>query len=577
MNRLSRSRQRLNLHRRLLFLGAGLGFCVLAVLARAAQIQWLNNDFYQQEARSRYLRELPLATSRGVITDRNGEPLAISTPMLSLWMSPRQFLHAAKVMEEQTGNPILHYHIQTLAQALDTPVNELQTRIQNNASREFMYLRRRMIPENAKQILNLKIPGVFTEPEYRRYYPQSESTAHVLGFTNIDDQGQEGLELVFDHWLRGTAGAQRVVRDVRGALIENVELLRAPQPGQPLRLSIDHRVQYLALRELRQAVTDHQASGGSVVIMDVHNGEVLAMVNMPTYNPNALGNSMGDTRRNRAVTDLLEPGSTMKPLTVAIGLDTGVITPTSQIDTSPGCLRRGGYPICDEPRRNNGVLDITRIITISSNIGALKIAELVPDEALYEGITRFGYNALPGSGFPGEVSGVVPSPDRWYASGKAALGYGYGLSVTPLHIARAYSMLGNGGRLVQPTFIKDQYAPAPQVLRADIAAEVVKMMQTTTTSGTARQAAIPGYHVAGKTGTAIQLKPSGGYEQGHYNAFFAGIVPATAPRFAVVVVVNDPRVGGYYGGAVAAPVFRRLMENTLRLLDVPPDNTNTKS
>jgi len=572
MNRATRAHHGINLRRRLLLLSTGLGLCALALLARAAQLQLFDNEFYQRQAQARYLRELPIATTRGMITDRNGEPLAVSTPMLSLWVSPRQLLHEADQPPRKNGVDPAQY-ISTLAQALSLPVNELRARLQNNATREFMYLRRRMVPEHAQHILDLRIPGVFAEPEYRRYYPQGEATAHVLGFTNIDDQGQEGLELVFDHWLQGKAGARRVIRDGRGALIENVELLRAAEPGQSLTLSIDHRLQYLALRELRQAVSDHQASGGSVVVMDVHTGEVLAMVNLPTYNPNAIGSSSGDARRNRAVTDRLDPGSTMKPLTVAIGLDTGVITPQTQIDTSPGCVRRGGFPICDEPRRNNGVLDITRIITISSNIGALKIAERVPDEELYEHIVRFGYNQVPGSGFPGEVSGVVPQPDRWYASGKATLGYGYGLSVTPLHIARAYSMLGNGGRLVQPTFVKGYRAPAEQVLPPHIAAEVVKMMQTTVLGGTARQAAITGYHVAGKTGTAIRLKPGGGYEQGHYNSFFAGIVPATAPRFAVVVVVNDPRTGGYYGGAVAAPVFRRLMEDALRLLDVPPDNT----
>ena len=361
-----------------------------------------------------------------------------------------------------------------------------------------------------------------------------------------------------------------MIRDRKGAIVESIDLVRAAEPGKDLTLSIDRRIQFLAMRELRNAVIENKAAGGSIVIMDVATGEVMAMANLPTYNPNAVSGATPDTRRNRAVTDLVEPGSTMKPLTVAAALQNHVVTPDTVIDTNPGYMSLGKYTIRDVPR-NNGVLNVTGVITRSSNIGAAKIVARMPDQVFYNSIRALGYGSAPNSGFPGESAGVFPAPARWSGPTKTTMSYGYGLSVTPLQIAQAYSALANGGRVIQPTFVKGQHNEARQVLEPAIAQEVVRMMETVVTQGGAKGAAILGYHVAGKTGTARKNGPRG-YEQGHYNLLFAGVVPATNPRFAAVIVVNDPQGGKYYGGLVAAPVFHHVMEGTLRLMDVPPDD-----
>jgi len=557
--RRNRNRSQFNLRTRMLMVGAGLGLCAVTLVGRAAYVQLVNSDFYQRQGEARYLREVPIATSRGMITDRNGEPVAVSTPVASVWVNPQELLRAPERIPE-------------LAQALSLPVDELTAKLTQKADKEFLYLRRRMNPDVAAQIVALKIPGVFSQREFRRYYPQGEALAHVLGFTNIDDHGQEGLELAFDDWLRGKPGAKKVIRDRKGAIVESIDLVRPAEPGKDLTLSIDRRIQFLAMRELRNAVVENKAAGGSVVIMDVATGEVLAMANLPTYNPNAISGASADARRNRAVTDLVEPGSTMKPLTVATALQNHLVTPDTQIDTNPGYLTLGRYTIRDVPR-NNGVLDVTGVITRSSNIGAAKIAARIPDRTFYDSVRAFGYGVAPHSGFPGESVGVVPVPGSagWYGTTKTTMSYGYGLSVTPLQIAQAYSALANGGRVIQPTFVKGQHNEARQVIEPGVAREVVRMMETVVTQGGAKGAAILGYHVAGKTGTARKNGPRG-YEQGHYNLLFAGVVPATNPRFAAVIVVNDPQGGKYYGGQVSAPVFHSVMEGTLRLMDVPPDD-----
>jgi cell division protein FtsI (penicillin-binding protein 3) len=391
----------------------------------------------------------------------------------------------------------------------------------------------------------------------------------VLGFTNIDDRGQEGLELAFDEWLRGKPGAKRVIRNRKGETVES-DLLRAAEPGKDLTLSIDRRIQFLAFKELRNALVENKAAGGSMVIMDVATGEILAMVNLPTYNPNSVGGTPPDARRNRAVTDLVEPGSTMKPLTIASALQTGAVTKDTIIDTNPGYMALGRYTIKDVPR-NNGVLNVTGVITRSSNSGAAKIAAKMPDQVFYDSIHSFGYGSTPKSGFPGESAGALPTPARWSGPSKTTMSYGYGLNVTPLQIATAYTALGNGGRLIAPTFVKGQHNEGKQIIDEKVAKEVVAMMETVVTQGGAKGAAVLGYHVAGKTGTARKAGP-GGYVAGHYNALFAGVVPASNPRFATVIVINDPQGGKYYGGLVSAPVFHNVMEGALRLMDVPPDD-----
>ncbi|RZA15392.1 MAG: penicillin-binding protein 2, partial [Lysobacteraceae bacterium] len=449
--------------------------------------------------------------------------------------------------------------------------DELATRLSQRADKEFVYLKRRVNPDEARRIVALEIPGVASQREYRRFYPQGEAIAHILGFTNIDDRGQEGLELAFDDWLSGTPGAKRVIRDRRGRIVENVDLVRPAQAGHDLALSIDRRIQYLTHRELRNAIIETGASSGSAVVLDVATGEVLAMANLPGFNPNAVGTSPRDAHRNRAVTDLLEPGSTMKPLTVAAGLEAGVITPTSLFNTSPGWIANGKYRTTDT--HNYGVLDTTGVIRKSSNVGASLIARRLSDKQFNDFMRRFGYGKPTGSGFPGEAAGLFPTPDRWSGTSKQTMSYGYGLSVTPLQIAAAYAALGNGGLLHQPSFVKGQHAPPRRVLDPKIANEVLHMMQTVTEpGGTATQAAILGYHVAGKTGTSRKAS-AGGYSR-RYIGYFAGLVPVEKPRFAMVVAVNDPDPSrkGYYGGVVAGPVFRNVMEGALRLMDVSPDN-----
>ena len=554
-----RSRTQFNLRGRLVLVVGALGLSSFALLARALDLQVIDNEFYQKQGAARFLREIPIATSRGMITDRNGEPLAVSSPVESIWANPQELLKASTRLPQ-------------LADALGMDRDELQRRLSQRADKEFVYLKRRINPDEARRILALEIPGVASQREYRRFYPQGEAVAHVLGFTNVDDRGQEGLELAFDDWLRGTPGAKRVIRDRRGRIVENVDLVRAAQPGRDLSLSIDRRIQYLAHRELRTAINETGASSGSAVVLDVATGEVLAMVNLPTFNPNSVGTSPRDAHRNRAVTDLLEPGSTMKPLTVAAGLEAGAITPASLFDTNPGWIPNGRYRTNDT--HNYGVLDTTGVIRKSSNIGAAMIAKRLGDRQFYAFMRRFGYGSVTGSGFPGEAAGLFPAPDRWSGTSKQTMSYGYGLNATPLQIATAYAALGNGGLLHQPSFVKDQHNPPKRVLDAKIAAEVLRMMQTVTEpGGTATQAAILGYHVAGKTGTSRKAS-AGGYSR-RYIGYFAGLVPVDKPRFSMVVAINDPTKGSYYGGIVAGPVFRNTMEGALRLMDVSPDNLDT--
>ena len=560
----ARNQQRagLDLRKRLIIVAGALGLGSIALVVRAFDVQVVNSEFYLQQGQARSLREIPIPTSRGMITDRNGEPLAVSTPVESVWANPKEVL----------DNPA---RIPELAKALDVPADVLTRKLTQRANKEFLYLKRRISPEQARRILAHNIPGVFSQREFRRFYPQGEAMAHVLGFTNIDDRGQEGLELSFDHTLSGRPGSKRVIRDGQGRIVESVDLIEPAVPGHDLTLTIDRRIQFLAYRELRNQLTKTGASSGSAVIMDIASGEVLAMVNLPSYNPNAVGMGNPDTHRNRAVTDVFEPGSTMKPITVAAALNKGIVTPNTRIDLNPGYMaldRR--YTVSDH--NNYGVQTITGIITKSSNVGAAKLAARMDDQYFYEFVRQFGYGQKPGSGFPGESAGVLAAPSRWSGTTKATMSYGYGLSATPLQIAMVYAALGNGGKLITPTFVKGERHEPKQVLDPQIAREVMRMMQTVTeTGGTATQAAILGYHVAGKTGTARKFSETGGYTR-RYLSYFAGVVPVQNPRFSMVVVINDPDPErGYFGGLVSAPVFRNVMDGALRLMDVPPDDIDT--
>ena len=555
----NRNRAPFNLRGRMMLVGVSLGLCSVALVGRAAWVQLVDAEFYQRQGEARFVREIPIPTSRGMITDRNGEPLAVSTPVESIWANPQELLRYPDRLPE-------------LARALDVPLDQLSTRLSQRADKEFVYLKRRINPDQAKAILAHNVPGVFSQREFRRFYPQGEAMAHVLGFTNIDDRGQEGLELAFDEWLRGKPGAKRVIRDRHGRIVENIDLVRPAEPGKDLVLSIDRRIQFLAYRELRAALEKNNAASGSAVVLDVPTGEVLAMVNLPSYNPNAVSGGNPDSRRNRVVTDLIEPGSTMKPITAAAALSAGKVRPTTRFDTSPGYMGLGRFTIRDH--RNYGVLDVTGIITKSSNLGAVMLAQGMDDQYFYDFVRGFGYGSPPRSGFPGEAAGVLRPPARWDGLTKATMSYGYGLSATPLQIAQAYAALGNHGRLTTPTFVKGQINESRQVVAPEIADEVLRMMQTVTEpGGTATQAAILGYHVAGKTGTARQAS-AGGYAR-RYTTTFAGLVPASNPRFATVVVINDPQAGSYYAGLVSGPVFRAVMEDALRVMDVPPDDIET--
>ena len=558
-----RHRAQFNLRGRLLMVTGTLGLCSLALVVRAVDLQLVDDDFYRRQGDERILREIEIPTVRGMITDRNGEPLAVSSPVESVWANPR----------ELSKHP---QRIAQLAKALDVPADYLQRKVSQRADKEFMWLRRRVNPANARAILANDVPGVYSQREYRRFYPQGEAVAHVLGFTNIDDYGQEGIELAFDDWLRGEPGVKRVIRDRRGRIVENVDLVRAAEPGKDLTLSIDRRIQFLTYRELKRQLLESGANSGSAVVLDIATGEVLAMANLPSYNPNNVDGGHREARRNRAVTDLIEPGSTMKPLTVAAALESGAITPQTVFNTSPGWIPNGRYRTTDT--HNYGVLDTTGVIRKSSNVGAAKIVHKLGDRQYYEFLRRFGYGRSTGSGFPGEASGLLPDPSQWSGTTKQTMSYGYGLSATPLQIAHAYATLANHGRAIQPTFVKGERNEPEQVLEARIADEVLRMMQTVTEpGGTATRAAILGYHVAGKTGTA-RLASGGGYSR-KYVAFFAGVVPVENPRFAMAVVINEPDTskGWTYGGGgrVSAPVFHNVMEGALRLMDVPPDDIET--
>ena len=555
----SRNRARFNLRGRVTLVVCALALCSVSLIGRAAYVQLVNSDFYQREGNERFIRNIEIPTSRGMITDRNGEPVAVSSPVESIWCDPQELLKTPDRLPE-------------LARALGEPLDTLTSRVSQRAEKEFYYLKRRINPDEARKILAHGVPGVYSKREFRRFYPQGEAMAHVLGFTNIDDRGQEGVELAFDEWLRGSPGAKKVIRDNRGRIVENVDLVKQAQPGKDLTLSIDRRIQFLAYRELRNALVSHNASSGSAVVLDVATGEVLAMVNLPTFNPNAASLGRPDAHRNRAVTDLFEPGSTAKPLTVAAALEAGVITPATLFNTNPGWMPNGKYRTTDT--HNYGVLDTTGVIRKSSNVGAAKIAQLLGNNQFYDFFRRMGYGQSTRSGFPGEGSGLFPAPGQWSGTTKQTMSYGYGIAVTPLQVAHAYATLANGGRAIQPTFVKGERNEPKQVLDPAIAAEVMKMMQTVTEpGGTATQAAILGYHVAGKTGTS--RKASGGGYSRKYLSFFAGVVPVDNPRFAMAVVVNEPSEGSYYGGLVAGPVFHNVMEGALRLMDVPPDDIET--
>jgi cell division protein FtsI (penicillin-binding protein 3) len=543
---------RLNLVR-VVFLGLviGLGW-------RLIDIQVLNTDFLRSQGDARHVRKVPVAAHRGMILDRHGEPLAISTPVHSVWLNPQ---------EVDSGN----VQLKALAKLLNIKHKVITKKISSNKTKEFVYLKRRLTPELAAKIKQLDITGVALQREYKRYYPVGEVTSHLLGFTSIDDNGQEGLELTHNDVLSGVPGLKRMMRDSRGTYVGGGEQIKASKDGENISLSIDLRLQYLSYQSLKATVKQYHARSGSAVILDVKTGEVLAMVNQPAFNPNNRRGLKISDYRNRAVTDLFEPGSVVKPFTVASGLKSGKFTTDTIIDTRPGLFKVGGHTIKDF--RDYGEINIETLIQKSSNVGASKIALALKPDQLWQGFSAFGMGEPTGAYFPGEAMGRLPDPQSWRELDRAVLAYGYGLATSTLQIARAYMVLANGGILQPVSFMKLEEAPeGRRVFSREVMQQVLSMMETVVQEGgTAKRAAVENYTVAGKTGT-IKQAVKGGYAEGHYISLFAGVIPASNPRLAMVVMVDDPQGDKYYGGLIAAPVFSEVMSGAMRLLNVAPDN-----
>jgi len=528
-----------------------------SLVARAVYLQVLDKDFLNQQADTRHLRTEKILAHRGTITDRNGEPLAISTPVDSIWVNPKEFASSVD-------------NVPQLARVLDIDSQTLMRRITRSMNKEFLYLKRHLNPEQAQQVLALQLPGINVQREYRRYYPASEVTGHLVGFTDIDDEGQEGLELAFNHWLAGESGAKRVLKDRLGRSIENVESIRPAHNGKDLRTSIDLRLQYLAYRTLKAAIKSHEARSGSIVVLDVQTGEVLAMVNQPTYNPNDRSQFAPERYRNRAITDIFEPGSSIKPLVVAAALESGQYRPSSVVDTAPGYVTVGTKKI--EDSRNLGRVSLTTILARSSNVGVTKLAMTLEPDQLWDTMTQFGFGTLTSSGFPGESTGRLTHFRHWQPISQATLAYGYGVSVTPLQLAQAYAAIGDAGSMRPISLVKlDRPNVGQQVISEDTAVAVKRMLEEVVRpGGTGTKASVEGYRIAGKTGTAWKFA-TGGYSEDKYISIFAGLAPASDPRLATVVVIDEPRGELYYGSDVAAPVFANVMAESLRLLAVAPD------
>lgn len=530
---------------------AGLG----ALLVRAVYLQGINNDFLQQKGDARYGRVVDIHAHRGMITDRHGEPLAVSTPVESVWASPADVEVSTK-------------QIIQLAQIVGMSPEETKDKL-TNTSREFVYLKRQLPPEQAAKVIKLGIPGVSLQREYRRYYPGGEVTAQLIGFTNVDDNGQEGIELALQAQLGGKAGSQQVIKDRRGFIVEDVASLRAPKAGSDITLSIDSKIQSLAFREIKQAVERHKAKAGSIVVLDARTGEVLALANWPSYNPNNRDKPSVAILRNRTVTDLFEPGSTMKPFTVAAALETGKIKPGTVIDTAGGVFTVNGRTIHDtHPER---ALTVAQIIQKSSNVGTAKIALGMAPETFWHSLNESGFGSLTGSEFPGEAAGKLRDYKKWRPIEQATMSYGNGISVNLLQLARAYTVFANGGELKPITMLKQETPVVGVKVYSEATAQAVRDMMELVVKpgGTAPLAQITGYRVAGKTGTAHKLE-NGKYVN-RYVASFVGMAPASDPRLIVAVMINEPGGRDYYGGLVAAPVFSHVMGESLRTLSVPND------
>ncbi len=538
----------------LLFGLLALGLISLAV--RAAYLQGMHHDFLQKKGESRYSRVVDMNADRGMITDRNGHILAISSPVASIYADPK--------MIEIDPEKLKH-----LARLLEMEISEVNTLI-NKENRRFVYLKRHIVPDTAEKIMKLKIRGIHLLYESKRYYPESEFAAHVLGFTDINDEGQEGVERGWQDLLAGELGRRRVLKDNKGQIIEDVENIRPPKPGQDLVLSIDRRVQYRAHAELKNAVLENRAKAGSIVVLDAQTGEILALTNLPAYNPNRRSSITNERLRNRALIDTFEPGSTLKPFTVAIAMEVGKVNSNTVFQTAPGMWQVGRKTIRDVS--NKGDLTVAQIIQQSSNVGTAKIALSLEPQTMWEMFNRSGFGALTNSGFPGEASGILRPYNKWRPIEQATMSYGHGISTSLLQLARAYTIFTSGGELKPVSLLKQNMPVMGQrVISRDTAMAMSEMLEMATKpGGTAPLAQISGYRVAGKTGTAHKLV-DGNYANKRYISTFVGFAPVSNPRLIIAVMIDEPSAGKYFGGAVAAPVFNKVMSSALRILNIPPD------
>ena len=526
-------------------------------------LQVINNEVLQEQGNKRTVRNDVIVAHRGNIMDRNGQALAISTPVQSLWLNPREIIANSEAWN-------------TLAVALasiEINTDVLWNRVQDNAEREFLYIKRRLPPAEVQSILDLKIRGVYSQEEYKRFYPLGEVAVHVVGLTNSDDVGQEGLELAYEDWLQGKPGSKQVLKDRRGGIIREVKINSVAEPGNDLVLSIDSRIQFLAYKALKEEVTRRYAKAGTAVVLNVETGEVLAMVSQPSYNPNNRISLDDNEMRNRAIVDLLEPGSTVKPFTITAALESGLFDTNSIIDTNPGYIQVDGSTKKDPV--NYKEVDLKKIITKSSQVGAIKLGLAMGEAPMLDVLSRVGFGAAIGTGFPGEATGVLPNFSRWSKSDIATLAYGYGFQVTPLQMAQAYMIYANEG-IRKPVSLLKTEGPVlgERVVDAELARQVNSMLETvvsTKLGGTGVRAAIPSYQVAGKTGTAWYYNVGGGYDEENYNSYFAGFVPAHDPKIVAVVSIHEPKGEEYGGGQVAAPVFAKIAAGAMRILNVPPD------
>lgn len=540
------------------FIVAAIALAFVALAGRAVYIQVIENDFFQRQGEVRFARTLALPANRGRILDRNGVVLASSMPVPSIWAIP-----------EDVDRDLVN--LQKLAELLGMSRSELNRKLQDE-DKTFVWLKRQVDESVGKEIEALKIKGVYQRKEYKRQYPEGEAAAHVVGFTNVEDRGQEGLELTFNTDLGGRNGSRRVIKDRMGRVVEALGEQTAPVDGRDLQLSIDSRIQFFAFQTLKEAVLLHKAKAGSVVVLDVLTGEVLALVNYPSFVPDNRQNLSGEQLRNRALTDSFEPGSTLKPFVIGLAMDTGRVTPVTAIQTSPGRMNIGNSTISDA--HPHGMLSVTEVIQKSSNVGTVKIAMQMPAREMWEMYSSVGFGQKPQVPFPGAVSGRLRPYKAWRPIEQATMSYGYGLSVSLMQLAHAYTVFGRDGDLVPLSMLKVSEPPEGQpVFKAKVARDMRHMLHLVTgPDGTAPKAQAMGYSVGGKTGTAHKQEGRG-YASKRYRGVFAGLAPIDAPRIAVAVMIDEPNDGQYFGGATAAPVFSKTVQQTLRVLGVAPDIT----